>query len=122
VKSVLREQGNSGSDDGNLSLAQALSVFKEKEVVYSIMKEINNMKENGVFEYTMDRQEGIEEKRFKGALPSKIFLKAKYDAQGRFVKLKARLVAGGHRQKDDSYGRTSSPTVISPTSCYACQW
>ena len=44
-------------------------------------------------------------------LPSKMFLKAKYDANGKFTKLKARLVAGGHRQKPDTYGRTSSPTV-----------
>ena len=44
-------------------------------------------------------------------LPSKAFLKAKFDAEGKFTKCKLCLVAGGHRQKEDSYGRTSSPTI-----------
>ena len=42
---------------------------------------------------------------------SKLFLKKKFSASGEFVKLKARLVAGGHRQEDDSFADISSPTV-----------
>jgi hypothetical protein len=43
-------------------------------------------------------------------LPSKIFLKEKFDADGNRIKTKARLVAGGHRQERgvEDY---SSPTV-----------
>jgi hypothetical protein len=46
-------------------------------------------------------------------IPSSIFLKEKLDASGRFVKLKARIVAGGHRQDKSLYEseEISSPTV-----------
>lgn len=40
-----------------------------------------------------------------------MFLKQKFDATGKYLKLKARLVAGGHRQREDTYTNTSSPTV-----------
>ena len=44
-------EGSQEADDGNLSLAQALSVLKQKEVVDSIMGEIKNIGEHGVMEY-----------------------------------------------------------------------
>jgi len=48
----------------------------------------------------------------KKIIPSSMFLKKKYRADGTFEKLKARLVAGGHRQDKTIYeGKTSSPTV-----------
>jgi len=40
-----------------------------------------------------------------------MFLKDKYDAAGRFVKFKARLVAGGHMQDKALYENLSSPTA-----------
>ena len=40
VNSISVNEGNSEVDDGNLSLAQALSVFKDKAVAESIMGEI----------------------------------------------------------------------------------
>ncbi len=42
-------------------------------------------------------------------LPSKLFLKAKLFPDGTFDKLKAGLVAGGHKQDHEDYD--SSPTV-----------
>jgi len=39
------------------------------------------------------------------------FPKKKYDASGKYVKLKSRLVAGGHRQHEATFSTTSSPTV-----------
>ena len=47
----------------------------------------------------------------KSILPCKLFLKEKIDAGGNFIKLKSRLVAGGHRQSDESFNQTHSPTV-----------
>ena len=44
-------------------------------------------------------------------LRTSIFLKAKYNAIGEFVKLKARLVANGSQQDPKSYGDMNSPTV-----------
>jgi hypothetical protein len=43
-------------------------------------------------------------------MPSFMFLKEKYDAHGQFVKVKSRLVAGGHVQAN-TWEQTSSPTV-----------
>ena len=47
----------------------------------------------------------------KSILPCKLFLKEKLDAGGNFIKLKSRLVAGGHRQSDESFYQTHSLTV-----------
>jgi hypothetical protein len=46
-------------------------------------------------------------------LPSKTFVKVKFDPNGAFDKLKARLVGGGHRQKRYLHNKTekSSPTI-----------
>jgi hypothetical protein len=40
-----------------------------------------------------------------------MFLKWKYAPNGEFLKIKARLVAGGHRQHADTYTDTASPTI-----------
>lgn len=49
----------------------------------------------------------------KTVIPMSLFLKDKHDSTGKFIKLKARLVAGGHRQDKELYpsSRKSSPTV-----------
>lgn len=52
-------------------------------------------------------------KQLKKIIRSSLFLKMKYDSSGKFDKLKARLVAGGHMQDRSLYDatETSSPTV-----------
>ena len=57
----------------------------------------------------------IERKR---VIPSSMFLKEKKDSAGKTEKIKARLVAGGHRQDKTLYSDLSSPTV-STTSVFA---
>jgi hypothetical protein len=49
----------------------------------------------------------------KGILSSKTFVKVKFDLNGAFDKIKARLVGGGHRQNRYLYSetKTSSPTI-----------
>jgi hypothetical protein len=49
----------------------------------------------------------------KARIPSKTFVKPKYFPNGLFNKIKAKQVAGGHRQKRYLYmeNDTSSPTI-----------
>jgi hypothetical protein len=49
----------------------------------------------------------------RGAIPSTMFIKKKVDAAGAFVKYKARLVAGGHKQMKDPTRTFYSPTMSS---------
>ena len=44
-----------------------------------------------------------------------MFFKAKFDASGRFEKLKARLVAWGNLQDRDDYPDRHAPTVSMPS-------
>ena len=55
--------------------------------------------------------EDLSNEEKKRIIPSKMFLKEKFMADGTFDKLKARLVAGGHMQSRDIYDDGSSPTV-----------
>jgi len=47
----------------------------------------------------------------RSIISSSMFLKEKFDAEGKFEKLKARLVAGGHQQDKTIYEHTSSHTI-----------
>ena len=47
----------------------------------------------------------------KSIITSSMFIKDKYTADGKFDKLKSRLVAGGHLQDRSIYNGGSSPTV-----------
>jgi hypothetical protein len=90
-------------------MREAFASLDESIVDQSILKELQNMEDMGVWEFINNPQDS-RSKRVP-IVPSKLFLKPKHDAQGKFIKLKARLVAGGHRQKSDSYGNTTAPTV-----------
>ena len=50
-------------------------------------------------------------------ITSSMFLKDKYTADGKFDKLKSRLVAGGHLQDRNIYDNGSSPTVSTTNRC-----
>jgi hypothetical protein len=52
----------------------------------------------------------------KKPIPSSMFLKEKYDSRGEFIKLKARFVAGGHKQDKSLllYEEITSPTAPMP--------
>ena len=52
--------------------------------------------------------EDLSNEEKKRIIPSKMFLKEKFMADGTFDKLKARLVAGGHMQSRDIYDDGSS--------------
>ena len=62
--------------------------------IEAVRKELQQMLDKEVWEpvHSMD----IDKK--SKIIPSMLFLKEKYNPEGQFEKLKARLVAGGHRQ------------------------
>jgi hypothetical protein len=89
----------------NISVAQGLQRHG-KHAVTSIETELSQMINKGVWEPVRYQQVP----RGSSIIPSFIFLKEKYDASGNFIKIKSRLVAGGHMQGDIDR-QTSSPTV-----------
>jgi hypothetical protein len=101
-----------GSNDMifNISVKKALKTMPEV-AINSIYKEILQMSKKKVFH-------GVKPsfKHDKRVIKSFMFLKEKFTSDGKFDKLKARLVAGGHMQDRDFilYEDTNSPTAAIP--------
>jgi len=93
----------------NLSIQEAYSRLDSRLVDEAIAAEITNMISYKVWEPLHLSQ--VDASVLQQAIPSKLFLKEKFDASGNFLKLKARLVAGGHRQLSDSFSEVASPTT-----------
>jgi hypothetical protein len=77
--------------------------------VDSIRKEMQQMCEKDVWEGVLINS--LSPLQRNNIITSSMFLKDKYTAEGKFDKLKSRLVAGGHLQDRDIYDNGSSPTV-----------
>eukprot|EP01030_Chromulinospumella_sphaerica_P034324 gene34324-biopygen8787 len=92
----------------NITVRAALKTFPT-QAEESMKKELQQMLDKGVFQGV--RAEDLPPEELKRRIPSSMFLKEKFNAQGDFEKLKARLVAGGHRQDKELYGDVSSPTA-----------
>ena len=93
----------------NMSITRAVDKLGSS-ATEAISKEMNMIiNEKKVFEAVDVGKLTFEER--KSIIPSKLFLKEKYTATGEFDKLKARLVAGGHRQDRDVFDNISSSTV-----------
>ena len=75
----------------------------------AIRGEITQMVSQGVFE-PVPRGSLTRDERAK-IIRSHMFLTAKYDADGSFMKMKARLVAGGNTQDRSVYDTITSPTA-----------
>ena len=94
----------------NLSLADAITEYSQGayEAVHGELSQILDKK---VF-HPM-RASTLDAAARRSVIPSKMFLKEKFLPNGLFDKLKARLVAGGHRQNKNLYDieDISSPTV-----------
>ena len=85
-----------------MSIQQATKLLGEEVVNKAVFKELKNMMRFKTFSGVIPNQNVN-----KGNIvPSKLFLKLKTTGE-----LKARLVAGGHRQAETIYERQSSPTV-----------
>ena len=91
VKAALRERGT----EATVVMEKELRQFVTKNVFHPVL------------------MRGLSRQQRMRILPSKMFLKEKYFPNGDFDKLKARLVAGGHRQDRSLYREedTSSPTA-----------
>jgi len=89
----------------NLSIDRAIEQHGDAAEV-AVKDELQQMLDKGVFEPAAVHAKG-------DRIPSFMFLKAKYKADGSFDKIKARLVAGGHKQDRDLIERSesSSPTA-----------
>lgn len=92
----------------NMSVSEGIKTLGDI-AVDSIRKEIQQMCDKKVWEGVLCGSLTHNER--KKIISSSMFLKDKYTADGKFDKLKSRLVAGGHLQDRDIYDNGSSPTV-----------
>lgn len=91
----------------NLTVAEAKRRHP-KLAVEALMGELKQMVEHRVWRYLNTTD--WDREQLRQVIPSKIFLKEKINASGEFEKLKARLVAGGHRQENNGAVDTYAPT------------
>ena len=77
----------------------------DPRVQASIKAELKQMIDYNVWSPVQSKHSGAQ------LIPSKIFTVEKLDAQGKYIKHKSRLVAGGHREYVPLGTDTSSPTV-----------
>ena len=110
-KPVIEDIVNFYMDVSNMSIEEAKRSLNEDMVKDAIKLEFQNMIKYATWKEIYFSKLSAEET--KNIIPSKIFLKLKFQANGLVDKLKARLVGGGHRQKEGTYGRTAAPTVSS---------
>jgi hypothetical protein len=92
----------------NMTVTEGIQKLGEI-AVDSIKKELQQMCDKDVWEGVHTDSLSYTEK--KRIITSSMFLKDKYTADGKFDKLKSRLVAGGHLQDRNIYDNGSSPTV-----------
>ena len=91
-----------------MSINQGISQFGF-EAVLSIVKEIKQICDGKVWKGVNPSSMTAEE--WKSVISSSLFLKEKYSSLGHFIKIKARLVAGGHQMDREIYKNSSAPTV-----------
>lgn len=104
----------------NISIAEGIK--KHGQVAEaSVQAELSQMIAKEVWEPVSYRQVPRE----SVVIPSFVFLKEKYDASGNFLKVKSRLVAGGHMQTmiagEDKSSPTASLTAIMMIAAIAAQ-
>lgn len=91
------------------TIKQCTEKLGKDATIKAITEELTQMIDKGVWEPIM--YEDVTDK--KSIIPSRLFLKEKFNAEGEFEKLKARLVGGGHKQDKTLYSEDeiSSPTM-----------
>ena len=87
--------------------------YDDQVIKESITKEINNMKYNNVWT-PMSNYENHK------TIPCKIFVKVKKNANGEPIKVKARMTAGSHLQRDIEDAKAYSPTSSINTIIMLC--
>mmetsp|Transcript_16943 Transcript_16943/g.24540 ORF Transcript_16943/g.24540 Transcript_16943/m.24540 type:complete len:377 (-) Transcript_16943:2251-3381(-) len=94
----------------NMTVRQAIDKYGDK-ARKAVTDELQQLIKLKVLKFVKAHE--IDPIVLKSRLPSKTFVKIKFDAAGLFEKIKARLVGGGHKQKRYLYSEseTSSPTI-----------
>jgi hypothetical protein len=104
--------GDQAIDDNNMTIRQAAKKYGDQAVRQSVIAEIDNMIKMGVFNVINAKK--LPRRNGRLYIPdlqySKDFVKAK-TKDGKFDKLKTRIVLRGDRQKEGTYGETKCPTV-----------
>lgn len=85
-----------------MTIGQAIERYPT-DAPTAITKELNQLLDYNVFEPAVNAT--------VPAMPSSFFVSEKLNPDGTFNKLKARLVAGGHREKFDENAKSYSPVV-----------
>jgi hypothetical protein len=96
---------------GNFNITSKAGVNKygAKRSFKAQFKEIKSLMENGTFEGVLPKD--LTKSQKKKIIRSFIILKEKFNAEGDFEKLKARLVANGAQMDPTTFSDVSSPTV-----------
>jgi hypothetical protein len=105
IAAITRKKTAGAAMAFNLTVQQALDTFPEY-AEDSIRLELEN-----ILHRTFRPVDWKRISRTQKILPSKMFLKPKWNSSGAFDKLKCRLVGGGHRQNHEDFGDLSAPTL-----------
>jgi len=91
---------------------------ESQSTLQSIVKEFCNQDDKETYAPVL--LSSLSNRQLKKVLSSQMFTVCKYGPDGAFIKVKSRLVAGGHRQRHEMYDRSeiASPTA-GPTSVFA---
>jgi Reverse transcriptase (RNA-dependent DNA polymerase) len=96
-----------------ISVKEGIETFGY-DAISSIVAEVKQIVEGSVFKGVNSARLTADE--WRSVIPSMLFLKEKFSSKtGEFIKLKSRLVAGGHRQDKEIYSDNSAPTVATQT-------
>ena len=108
--SLTNNQKNKFGVYSNMTVRQAIDKYGIP-ARQAVMEELKQLIKLQVLKF--HKPDLLDPRTAKGILPSKTFVKVKFDPNGAFDKIKARLVGGGHRQKRYLYSETetSSPTI-----------
>ena len=93
----------------NITLKKAQKEYGIPNAIASAGVEITNQIDFGALQ--PEHASSLTRAQFARILPSHLFLKEKFDASGKFLSLKARLVGGGNHQDRSDYDNITSPTV-----------
>ena len=94
----------------NMTVGEALK-YNLDAAQQAIVAEFAQLSDKQVFQFL--RKANMSGEQIARAISCSMFLKDKFDAEGKFIKMKGRFVAGGHRQDRTLYSQDqiSSPTV-----------
>ena len=101
-------------DVANLTIDEAMAKHPDASAE-AIVAELQQMVDLKVWSYVKHNDISLYQNGVSKPIPSRLFIKEKISANGIFEKIKARLVAGGHKQGKGSAAETYAPTADAAT-------